>query len=113
MVGRNASNCLRSICSRTTGSWRERVQMAYHARPAFTGEDTDFLSQIQRQESSAGLFLPGQAGLVGLLDLVVLPLDERLVSQLLEIFLHLGVLLFGADVFGNPTPRILERQCGR
>src|SRR3982750_2544741 len=28
MVGRNASNRLRSSCSRTTCSWRERVQIA-------------------------------------------------------------------------------------
>src|SRR5262245_45030609 len=94
MVGRNASMRFFSSCSRTTASCRERVQTANH----WTSGDA-------RGLEVSGSGFKGRSGLslarldaldpdvVRLLQIGVLPVDDRLGSQLLQIFLELAAPL--------------------
>src|SRR3954468_10107310 len=93
MVGRNASIPLRSSCSRTTCSCRERVQIAYHA----------LLSDG----------LGGNLLLVGFLELLVLPLDDRLGAQAGEELAHFGLGARRGDLVGDQIADAVERLHGR
>ena len=46
----------------------------------------------------------------GLLHVVVLPLDDRLRAQLLQVLLELGLALVGEDAFADLLARLLERH---
>src|SRR3990172_7791078 len=101
MVGRKASMCLRSSCSRTTCSWRDRVQSANHApvipRPR-TRDDPEPVEGSSRQ----GLRPLRQRAFVRALQLVVAPRDRRLAAEPFQILgtlaRHLLVGHTGADV---------------
>src|SRR5215467_13541526 len=85
-VGRNASIFFCSSCSRTTCSWRERVQIANHCASACMSPGGTRLSvgaSLLRSRCRALLLQPF---LEGVLHVLVLPLDDRLRPQLLEVF---------------------------
>src|SRR5262245_51260913 len=89
MVGRKASSPLRSSCWRTTCSWRERVQIANQAR----------LSDR----------LGSNLLLVNLLELVVLPLDQRLGPKAGDELAHLGLGPGAGDLVGDQIADAVER----
>src|SRR3954468_5654480 len=89
MVGRNASIPLRSSCSRTTCSCRERVQIAYHALLS-DGLGSNLL-------------------LVRLLELVVLPLDDRLGAQAGEELAHFRLGAGRGNLVGDQVAHAVER----
>src|SRR5688572_297474 len=102
MVGRNASMRFFSSCSRTTCSWRDLVQIANQ-----WGERCS----IPTRALAFGLWrLRCEPPLVGLLELLVLPLDDRLRAQALEHLVVLLLALVGEHPLADLILRLLERH---
>src|SRR5690606_10916526 len=96
VVGRKASKPFCSSCSRTTCSWRERVQIAYQSAPGVTVRS---VTGLRRRDVL----------LVELLQLRVLPLDERLRPHAGEKLAHLGLLARLVDTIGDQVAHAVER----
>src|SRR5207244_6698558 len=91
----------------TSCSGRERVQTASQCA-AGSMSSTSVRRRAGCRRRSGGL--PLQAFIVGFLDFVVFPLDDRLRAELLEILQEFALPLVAEDVVGNLLPRRIERQ---
>src|SRR5262245_47956017 len=100
-----------SSCSRTTASWRERVQTA-----------NQWASADTRGREASGSGFKGRSGfslprldaldpdIVRLLQIGVLPVDDRLGPELLQIFLEFAAALLVEDSLADLLARLVERK---
>src|SRR5215213_11518797 len=107
MVGRKTSTSdFFANWSRTIFSWRERVQRANQwDSKRFQISDFGLLICLRRGCRRRRLL---QADLVRFLDLVVLPVDDRLGAHLLDKFQVLALALAAGDLVGDVAARVLE-----